>query len=91
MFNIRLDVRFDSRFKVALLEATTIVLTACASHTQLAKKDSQQWTELTCSGFLTWNECKQEAQAICPRGFYTADHLENWLIQRRVVSVACKA
>ncbi len=91
MFNIRLDVRFDSRFKIALLAATTIVLTACASHTQLAKKDSQQWTELTCSGFLTWNECKQEAQAMCPRGFYTADHLENWLIQRRVVSVACKA
>ena len=87
--NIRSNIVFDYKLKIAML-ASTILLTACASHTQLAKKDSQQWTELTCSGFLTWNECRQEAQAMCPRGFYTADHLENWLIQRRVVSVSCK-
>ena len=77
--NIRSNIVFDYKLKIAML-ASTILLTACASHTQLAKKDSQQWTELTCSGFLTWNECRQEAQAMCPRGFYTADHLENWLI-----------
>ena len=91
MFNIGFNIRFSSRFKIALLAATTALLTACASHTQFAKTDSQQWTELTCSGFLTWNECRQEAQAICPHGYHTADQLENWLIQRRVVSVACKA
>ena len=82
-------------FKISVLKTTlvatiAIMLFGCAAHTQLAKIDSHEWTELTCSGFLTWNECRQEAQAICPHGFYTADHLENWLIQRRVVSVACK-
>ena len=82
---------FNIRLKIALLAATTCIFTACASHTQLAKTNAQQWTELTCSGFLTWNACRQEAQAMCPRGFYMADHLENWHIQRRVVSVACKA
>lgn len=79
-----------SVFKTTLVATIAIMLLGCASHTQLAKIDSHEWTELTCSGFLTWNECRQEAQAICPHGFYTADHLENWLIQRRVVSVACK-
>ncbi len=79
-----------SVFKTILVATIAIMLTGCAAHTQLAKIDSHEWTELTCSGFLTWNECRQEAQAICPHGFYTADHLENWLIQRRVVSVACK-
>ena len=79
-----------SVFKTTLVATIAIMLSGCASHTQLAKIDSHEWTELTCSGFLTWNECRQEAQAICPHGYYTADHLENWLIQRRVVSVACK-
>ncbi|MGB7815781.1 MAG: hypothetical protein WBL28_05470 [Methylotenera sp.] len=65
-------------------------VSACASNTQLAKIDPDKWTELTCSGFLTWNDCRQQARAICPRGFYTADYYENYLIQRRVVSVACK-
>ena len=79
-----------SVFKTTLVATISIMLSGCAAHTQLAKIDSHEWTELTCSGFLTWNECRQEAQAICPHGYYTADHLENWLIQRRVVSVACK-
>ena len=78
-------------FKAILFVASIILMSGCASHTQLAKLSTHEWTELTCSGFLTWNACRQEAQAMCPRGFYTADHLENWLIQRRVVSVACKA
>ena len=66
-------------------------VSGCASQTQLAKIDSNKWTELKCSGFLTWNECRQEARAICPKGFYTADYLENYTIQRREVSVACKS
>ena len=67
------------------------LVSGCASQTQLAKIDSNKWTELKCSGFLTWNECRQEARAICPKGFYTADYLENYIIQRREVSVACKS
>ena len=85
MFN----AEFNLSFKILML-VVIILFTACASQKQLAKADSQQWTQLTCSGFLSWNQCRQQAQAMCPHGFYTADHLENWLIQRRVVSVACK-
>jgi hypothetical protein len=85
---------FNKLFKNIIKSITFLsfgaLISGCAAHTQLAKIDSNEWNELTCSGFLTWNECRQEAQAMCPRGFYTADHLENWLIQRRVVSVACK-
>lgn len=67
-----------------------VLASGCASQTQLARVDEHEWTELKCSGFLTWNECRQEARAICPNGFYTADYLENYSIQRREVSVACK-
>ena len=73
-----------------LLAISLILLSGCASQTQLAKIESHEWTELKCSGFLTWNECRQEARAICPNGFYTADYFENYTIQRREVSVACK-
>ena len=68
-----------------------LIFSSCANNSQLAKIDAHEWTELKCSGFLTWNECRQEAQAICPNGFYTADYLENYTIQRREISVACKA
>ena len=82
-------------FKIAtnliVLFSFGMLISGCAAHTQLAKLDSHEWTELTCSGIATWHDCQQEAQAMCPHGFYTADSLENLLIQRRVVSVACKA
>ena len=65
-------------------------LTACAHSEKVAKIEPHEFTELKCSGFLTWHDCRQEARAICPNGFYTADYLENYTIQRREVSVACK-
>jgi hypothetical protein len=77
------------KFFLSILIALSV--SACASQQQLAKLESHEWTELTCSGFMTWNECRQEARTICPHGFYTADSLENLIIQRRVVSVACKS
>ena len=67
-----------------------VLFSGCASQAKLAKVDKSAWTDLKCSGFLTWNECRQEARAICPNGFYTADYLENYTIQRREISVACK-
>lgn len=51
---------------------------------------TNDWTTLTCSGFKTWNDCRIQAREICPNGFKTADSLENILIQRREVSIACK-
>jgi hypothetical protein len=74
-----------------LLAISLVLLSGCASQTQLAKIEPHEWTELKCSGFLTWHDCRQEARAICPRGFYVADYLENYTIQRREVSVACKS
>ena len=77
--------------KKSLALISLVLMSGCASQSQLAKIDSHEWTELKCSGFLTWNECRQEASAICPNGFYTSDYLENYTIQRREVSVACKS
>jgi hypothetical protein len=76
--------------KIFLLALLTTLMTGCASQAQIAKLESYEWTEFTCSGFLTWNDCRQEARTICPKGFYIADQLENYTIQRRTVSIACK-
>ncbi len=81
----------QSRCLQLAIIASLLALTACAQNSQLAKLESHEWTTLTCSGFLTWNACRNEARAICPNGFYTADYLENYTIQRREISVACKA
>lgn len=74
-----------------LLPLLIIIFSGCASKSQLSKIQPNQWTELKCSGFLTWNECRQQARAICPNGFYSADYFENYTIQRREISVACKS
>ena len=68
-----------------------LLLSGCAQNSKVAKLDASNWTELKCSGFLTWHECRQEARALCPNGFYMADQLENVKIQRREVSIACKS
>lgn len=73
------------------LVACLVMLFGCAQNSQLSKLESHEWTTLTCSGFLTWNDCRKEALAICPKGFYSADYLENYTIQRREISVSCKA
>ena len=74
-----------------LIAISILMLTGCAQNAKLAKLDPSEWSTLTCSGFSTWNECRQEALAICPKGFYISEQLENYTIQRREVSVACKS
>ena len=76
---------------VTLTLLSSVFLISCASQKQLAKIEPHEWTELKCSGFLTWNECRQQARAVCPNGFYSADYFENYTIQRREVSIACKS
>ena len=76
--------------KALLLITMLILLSACASQSKIAQLESYEWTDLTCSGFQTWHNCRTEARAICPHGFYIANQLENFTIQRREVSVACK-
>ncbi len=77
--------------KLGLIAMSLALLAGCAQSPKVANLDSHKWRTLTCSGFLTWNECWQQARSICPNGFYTSDQLENYTIQRREVSVACKS
>ena len=77
--------------KNILMLVAVVLLASCTQNSKYAKLEPYDWTELTCSGFLTWNDCRQEARALCPQGFYIADAYENIRIQRREVSVACKA
>lgn len=58
--------------------------------TSMSQSSSESWKTLTCSGFKTWQDCRTQAKASCPNGYVTADALENILIQRREVSIACK-
>ncbi len=69
---------------------SVFLISGCAAQNQLAKVDEYAWTEYTCSGIKSWNDCKQEALNACPEGFYIKNELENLLIQRRVFETACK-
>ena len=75
----------------SVLAMAFLLMAGCAQNSKLSRLDDSEWTTLTCSGFSTWNECRQEALAICPKGFYISEQLENYTIQRREVSVACKS
>jgi hypothetical protein len=77
--------------KLRLMAIPFFLLTSCAQNSKISSLDSQEWTTLTCSGFSTWNECRQQAQSKCPNGFYISNQLENYTIQRREVTVACKS
>lgn len=73
-------------FLVSLLLA--LALAGCG--TQASKPDTRTWTTLTCSGFLLWKDCWQEAQKLCPDGFDIANQIELRGPQKREVEVACK-
>lgn len=66
------------------------LISGCAAQSQLAKINEYSWTEYTCSGIKSWNDCKQAALSACPEGFYVRNELENIAIQRRVFEAACK-
>jgi len=77
--------------KLTMIFLMTILLSACASQAQLAKLlKEKEWTTLKCSGFLTWHDCRQQGMAMCPNGYHMANQLENIVIQRREVDIACK-
>ena len=66
------------------------MISGCAAQSQLAKINDYAWTEYTCNGIKSWNDCKQAALSACPEGFYVRNELENITIQRRVFEAACK-
>lgn len=72
------------------LAAALLMLSACAQNAKYAKLEPYDFTTLTCSGFLSWHDCRTQALTICPSGYYVADYLENYTIQRREISIACK-
>ncbi len=78
--------------KIKLLLILTMLFTAgCVNQSKLALlNDPNKWSELNCSGFKTWNDCNTEAMQLCPTDYYVKNQLENLLIQRRVVEIACK-
>ncbi len=73
-----------------LFSASSWAQDANMHKTAMRMSSAKHWQTLTCSGFKTWQDCREQAKVTCPNGYYTADALENILIQRREVSVACK-
>ena len=59
----------DAEMENILTLAAVVLLASCAQNPKYANIQPHEWTELTCSGFLTWNDCRQEARALCPQGF----------------------
>lgn len=72
------------------LIALLLTLTLVGCNTQARKPDTREWTTLTCSGFLLWKDCWDQAQKLCPDGFDIANQIELRGPQKRQVEVACK-
>jgi hypothetical protein len=81
---------FRGAFMKQIFTVIALLISGCAAQSQLAKLDEHAWTEYTCSGIKSWNDCKQAALSACPDGFYVRNELENITIQRRVFEAACK-
>ena len=52
------------------------LISGCASQSQLAINE-YAWTEHTCSGIKSWDDCKQAALNACPEAFYIRNEFEN--------------
>ena len=70
---------------------SAFIISGCATQSQLAKIDEYAWAEYKCSGFQSWNDCKQAARMACPDGFFVRNQFENYTIQRREFEAACKS
>ncbi|HWU83030.1 MAG TPA: hypothetical protein VN063_06015 [Methylophilaceae bacterium] len=78
-----------THIRFILIALSLMLLSACA--TPAGKADTRHWTTLTCSGFLQWKDCWDQARAICPEGFDIANQIEMRGQQKREVEIACKA
>lgn len=67
-----------------------MTLTACFKNTQYAKIPNEQWSDVSCNWFESWEDCKKAAKNLCPDGYYATNHMENYYTQTRTVSVACR-
>lgn len=76
--------------KITLLILCGLLITGCASQTELAMQEQNAWKQYKCSGIKSWHDCKQAALRDCPQGFYIRNELENITIQRREFETACK-
>lgn len=73
-----------------LLIALFLTLSLAGCSTQARKPDTRAWTTLSCSGFLLWKDCWDQARQLCPAGFDIANQIELRGPQKREVEVACK-
>lgn len=64
-----------------------ILITGCQS---IIKPDNRAWTNVSCSGFVGWEACKQKASETCPKGYDTANQEEDYVSQHRSMEFSCK-
>jgi hypothetical protein len=66
-----------------------IVLTGC-SFFPARQSDDRTWTPVSCSTYMQFNLCEDEARAICPNGYDVANVAYSRGEQVRRMEVACK-
>jgi len=78
------------RFAFAFLAVSLAGCSALGINTSNTKKsDSQELTDITCSGFVGWEKCHEKAKAMCPKGYDVLTKDESLIAQRRTMRVAC--
>ena len=78
------------RFAFAFLTISLAGCSALGINTSNTKKsDSQELTDISCSGFVGWEKCHAKAAEMCPKGYKVLTKDESLIDQRRTMRVSC--
>ncbi|HEX5539420.1 MAG TPA: hypothetical protein VFX01_06495 [Methylophilaceae bacterium] len=72
-----------------MLLALFLLLAGCQSLSH-READNRTWTPVSCSTYMEFNLCQDEAKKICPNGYDVANVTYSRGEQLRRMDVACK-
>ena len=70
-----------------ILGLVVILFTACSTSAQIDRND---WHNVSCSGFKTWDSCLKQASTACSNSFYVRNQKEDYVTQARSLDFSCK-
>lgn len=77
------------RFGLLLLPLAASMLIGCSAMAE-RKADQRNWISISCSTYMRFNLCEEEARAICPNGYDYTNVTYSRGEQLRRMDIACK-
>ena len=76
--------------KILLLAVPLLGALAGCGHFPAHQADNRTWTPVSCSTYMQFNLCEEEARKVCPNGYDVANVTYSRGEQVRRMDVACK-